>query len=89
MRPVPTPREAFTAVLRYETLLYAVEACCTRGMVTTRHKMLSVTSHYGATCVYHYSPTPWSYASRLHRRTQGTPVSAPVKSAHVTPRSKE
>ena len=25
VRPVPTPREAFTAVLRYETLLYAVE----------------------------------------------------------------
>ena len=62
------------------------EACCTRGMVTTRHKMLSVTSHYGATCVHHYSSTPWSYVIRLHRRTQGTPVSAPVKSARVTPR---
>ena len=44
----------------------------------------SVTS--AKTFVYHYSPTPWSYVGRLHKRTQGTPVSASVKSARVAPR---
>ena len=38
------------------------------------------------TFVQHNSPTPWRYVSRLHRRTHWGPLSAFVKSAHVTPR---
>ena len=45
----------------------------------------NATSHDGATLVQHNSPMPWSSATKLHRCTQGTPVSAPVKFGHGAP----